>query len=88
MSMAIRVAKRSTISSIVNRCDDAFLSSYPGLIDGPVISIGRPAATNFNYHLDMTPPVINLNWILPVGKSFTDDLAGVTITTLTARALT
>ena len=47
-----------------------------------MVSLGRPTDTNYNYHLDMNPPLAGQNWTLPVGQSY----AGVTLTTVGANS--
>ncbi|HVE58513.1 MAG TPA: NEW3 domain-containing protein [Pyrinomonadaceae bacterium] len=62
---------------------DATLS--PTLMNGVVITLDQPAAGKETYHLDMTPETTYwTDAALPVGRSYTDSSAGVTITPLSA----
>ncbi len=68
---------------------DSFLSNptFANVRNGALIHLGEPADGNKGYLLDMTPETAT--WYDPaltVGKSFTDPVSGITLTTLSANS--
>ena len=60
---------------------DAGVSSYPSVLDGFLLHLGEENNGNSSYLLDMTPQTSS--WSDPalvVGQSFTDPIAGLTLT--------
>lgn len=66
---------------------DSFIASNTNVMNGVVIHTGSDADANSSYLLDMTPETASWNDpALPVGRTFSDATAGITITPLSADA--
>jgi hypothetical protein len=61
--------------------NDSFLSGYPGILNGVLIHTGSESTGDSAYLLDMTPETDSFtDAALPVGRTFTDTSANVSIT--------
>jgi gametolysin peptidase M11 len=62
---------------------DAFLSTNTNVLNGTLVVLTYPSEYScFSCLLDMTPPTSHSDGAIPVGQSFTDPVAGVTISAL------